>query len=293
VYRPEAAVLPSPARHTQTVTDAHWAQRAGDLVLPAMQFAALLLVGLLVRMACVLVPGHNGDVSVMVGWADGMNSVGPGGIYTQIVSVYPALLYVLWPLGAVFHGAALETAVKALSIPFDLVLATLIALVTLRMASRRAAFAAAAIYLLNPAVLLAGPVWGQVDAAGTLVFLGALVASAAGRHGMAGALGTLAAMLKPQFGLVLLPVAVVAATAAARDRHWGPPVRAAAGVLGVYVLVAVPLGLDPFLYWQQLTGVANFQPFASLYAFNPWGLLMGFETPEHGWRSWPWGWAPP
>ena len=40
-----------------------------------------------------------------------------------------------------------------------------------------AGLAAASLYLFNPAVILAGPVWGQVDRAGTLAFLGALLAA--------------------------------------------------------------------------------------------------------------------
>ena len=69
---------------------------------------------------------------------------------------------------------------------------------------------AAGLYLLNPAVIIAGPLWGQVDAAGTLLFMGALVALSLHRYALAGGLAVLAGLAKPQFGLVVLPVAVVA-----------------------------------------------------------------------------------
>jgi dolichyl-phosphate-mannose-protein mannosyltransferase len=177
------------------------------------RFGVLLLVGLLIRLLLVNVPGHSGDTSIMVGWAEYLAANGGSGFYRDGGSIYPALLYVLWPLGAWLDDPQLGVALKGLSIPFDLAMATLLALITGRLVSTRAAYGAAALYLFNPAVLLAGPVWGQVDAAGTLVFVAALVAAARERHATGGALAVVAGLLKPQFGLVLLPVLTVAVCA--------------------------------------------------------------------------------
>ena len=254
----------------------------GSSILPAMRYGLLFAAALVVRLAMVPVPGHNGDVSVMAGWAGNLAAYGPATFYERSVSVYPALLYLLWPLGAALNGPPLDVAIKALSIPFDLCLGLVIALVTSRLATPRAGFWAAALYLFNPGVLLAGPTWGQVDAAGTLFFFLALVASAGRRHALAGGLGMLALLLKPQFGLVLLPVLTVAVVDAVRLRHWRPPVVVLGVATAVYVVAALPLGLDPFRYADQLGSVTNHLPDASLYAMNPWGLLMGFETPEGG-----------
>lgn len=247
-----------------------------------MRFGLLFAAALVVRLILVPVPGHNGDVSVMSGWAANLATHGPTTFYERSVSVYPALLYVLWPLGAALNGPPLDVAIKALSIPFDLCLGAVIVVVTGQIATPRAAFWAAALYLFNPAVLLAGPTWGQVDAAGTLFFLLALVASAGRRHALAGGLGMMALLMKPQFGLVLLPVLTVAAVDALRTRRWRPPIAVLGVALVVYVVVALPLGLDPIRYADQLGSVTNHLPDASLYAMNPWGLLMGFETPEGG-----------
>ena len=259
---------------------------APELALRVAWFGALLLAGLLVHAGAVLVPGHNGDTGIMAGWASRIADVGPGHVYDGILSVYPALLYILWPLGAIFRDQPLDLLIKGLSIPFDLALAVLIALIAQRIASPRAAFGAAALYLFNPAALLAGPVWGQVDTIGTLAFVGALAASAARRHGLAGVLGAVAGMLKPQFGLVLLPVLLVAGLCGRRDARWGPPLRAVVGALATYIFLAAPLMLDPLRYWQQLRDVVNAWPFASLYAMNPWGLLLGFDTFEQGYAPW-------
>lgn len=245
-------------------------------------FAVLLLVSLVIRLVLINVPGHGGDTLVMSRWAEYLAANGGANFYRDSGSVYPALLYALWPLGSWFDPPHLGHVLKGISIPFDLALATLLALVTARLVSTRAAYGAAALYLFNPAVLLAGPVWGQVDAAGTLFFVAALVAASRERHASAGALGVMAGLFKPQFGLVMLPVLTVAVIRARRERRARPILRTlAAGALS-YAVVAVPLGLDPLRYADELGRIAVSQPMTSLYAFNPWGLFLGFEKPDGG-----------
>jgi Gpi18-like mannosyltransferase len=226
--------------------------------------------------------GHSGDVLVIHRWAERMAEVGPWGFYEGWVSVYPALLYVYWPMGLLLDGEALDLAIKGSSIPFDLATGLTLWLVVRRWAGPGSAVAAAALYLLNPAVVIAGPMWGQIDAAGTLVFLLALLALAAGRWAGSGALAVLAGMTKPQFGLVALPVAVVTLRRWISGAGGRPLLLAAVGGLVVYVLLAAPLLLDPVRYVDQLWGNANNRPFVSLFALNPWGLLVGFEIPDGG-----------
>ena len=172
--------------------------------------ALLLIVGLAIRLAVLDAPGHYGDAFVIGRWADNLATYGPWGFYQHDGSIYPALLYAYWPIGVFLNGADQARAIKGLSIPFDLAVAVVLYVAASRFTGRGRALIAPALYLLNPAVLLTGPVWGQVDSAGTLVLLLALLALAGGRFGWAGALAMVAGMVKPQFGLVVLPVAAVA-----------------------------------------------------------------------------------
>ena len=80
----------------------------------------LLAGGLAVRLALVDVEGHYGDGVVMGRWADSMATYGPGGFYGPDASIYPALLYVFWPIGVFLDGVDQARAIKGLSIPFDL-----------------------------------------------------------------------------------------------------------------------------------------------------------------------------
>ncbi len=240
----------------------------------------LLLAATALRLLALEVEGHSGDVRVTASWAERMAEVGPWRFYEGSSSVYPALLLPLWGIGLALDSDALLLAIKGLALPFDLAIGILLCAILARRGAPWAGVAASALFLLNPAALLAGPIWGQVDSAGTLPYLGALVALAAKRYGLAGALGVIATLVKPQFGLVMLPILAVAAV---RWYHGGerqPLVRAVIGSTVAAALVMVPLALDPLRYVGILGDTAARQPSTSLNAFNWWGLLVGFKIPD-------------
>jgi len=247
-----------------------------------LALAALLVVGLALRIVAVGIEGHSGDVLVIHRWAELMADVGPLRFYEHSISIYPALLYAYWPLGLLLDGEALDLAIKASSIPFDLAIGVLLFAIVRGMSGPGRGLAAAALYLLNPAVLIAGPMWGQVDAAGTFLFLASLVALARPRYALAAALAVLAGLVKPQFGLVLLPVAVVAIQDWRTARRLTPVLRAALGAAATYLGVVVPLLLDPIRHVQFVLRVSADKPFASASAPNPWALLLGYRVPDDG-----------
>lgn len=248
---------------------------------PYIALVVVLVVATLLRVLFIGYRGHGGDLSITTRWAESLAQVGPLGFYDIDRSVYPALLYVLWPVGVVFDADALQTVVKGLSIPFDL--ATIVVLFACLSGplGRWRATAAAALYAVNPGVLVAGPMWGQVDAAGTLPFLASLLLLARARFGWAGMMAIIAMLVKPQFGLVGIPILAVCGGHLLAG-EWRPLARAAAGALGGYLIVALPLRLDPFLYADLVNGSAVRQPMTSLFAPNPWGLLTGYEHPDDG-----------
>ncbi|HYM52392.1 MAG TPA: hypothetical protein VEW45_02770 [Candidatus Dormibacteraeota bacterium] len=246
--------------------------------------AALLAVALAIRVAVVGMDGHTGDVLVIHGWAERLAEVGPWGFYAGSGSVYPALLYLYWPMGLLLDGEALDLAIKGSSIPFDLALGVLLFAIVRGMAGPWRGVGAAALYLLNPGVLIAGPMWGQVDAAGTLAFIAALVALARPRYALAGALAVLAGLIKPQFGFVILPVLVVALREWRAQGRLAPLRRAALGGLATYVALTVPLLLNPIRYVSELYHITALKPFASVSAPNPWALIVGYRVPD-GWLA--------
>ncbi len=255
---------------------------------PASRTQALLLVVLaaaLVRIAGLLGPGHGGDLHAFVEWAEGTAEFGLGGYYAHGgQSNYPPMLYLLWPLGVALDGADLAFAIRALSIPFDVGLGVLLFHVARSITGTdRDGLLAAGLYLFNPAVVLVGPMWGQVDGMGALPMVGAIVAVARGRIALAGALAVIAGLVKPQFGIaafVLLGVGI--AWLPSRDGFRKVAILALASV-STLLAVLLPLGLTPVAYLELMGRTFSQYPVISQFGFNPWGMVFGFGGDDAGW----------
>jgi len=245
----------------------------------------LLVVSTLVRLAGLFGPGHGGDITAFMQWAEGTARWGLGGYYAHAGdSNYPPMLYLLWPLGVAFDGGELAFAIRLLSVPFDLALGWLLYDLVARATGReRNGLLAAAFYLLNPAVVLVGPMWGQVDGMGALPMVAAIVAVSRGRPFLAGGLAVVAGLVKPQFGIAAL-------TLLGLGLFWlraGPDRRRlvllALGAILAFVVILVPLGLGPFGYLGIMRDTFGRYPFISQFGFNPWGMVFGFSDRDDQW----------
>jgi Gpi18-like mannosyltransferase/predicted membrane-bound dolichyl-phosphate-mannose-protein mannosyltransferase len=255
--------------------------------------AGVIAFGVLVRLLAVRAQGFPTDVGTFQAWAERLAQIGPGRFYEPgYFSDYPpAFLYVLWLLGSVFDGELLRLSIKAISIPADIGIAVLAAGALWRTAGRSAGIAAAAIWSLQPGAIFAGPYWGQVDAVGTLPLFASVVAAGSRRWWLAGALGALAALVKPQFGIALLVIAAAAAFEFVREGRWRPVVGALAAAVATTYLVSAPFwGLDPARIAAELVqlvrGAVDTYPYTSLYAFNGWSVFFDFWNPDTGLLSW-------
>jgi Gpi18-like mannosyltransferase len=240
----------------------------------------LLVAGLALRLLVLPMPGHGGDLSVMSRWAENLAAWGPFLFYQHDTAIYPALLPFLWPLGVLLDGEGLSYAIKGISIPFDLALGVLLYAVVAHRTDQGRGLLAGGLYLLNPAAIIGGPLWGQVDSAGTLFYLAALVALAAGQFAGSGALTALAGLSKPQFGLVALPLAVVTLQRWRQGHGPRPLVLAAVGGGVTALAICLVFGLSPFRWLELLQDAAERHPETSLGAFNIWALLVGFKVPD-------------
>ena len=249
-------------------------------ILVVLALAELVAMGLALRVAAIDLPGHYGDSIVMSRWAENMAKYGPWGFYEHDGAIYPALLYAYWPLGALFDGADLARAIKGISIPFDLAIGLVCYFVARRFVEPVRALIAPALYLLNPAVLMSGPVWGQADAAGTLAYLLALVAVAGRRFFAAGALVAVALLIKPQFGLVILPVAVVVFIVWRTRNDWKVPAATVLGGILAFLLVTLPLALNPISYFGKVIEAGSFQESTTANAANIWALIGDYDQPD-------------
>jgi hypothetical protein len=114
------------------------------------------------------------------------------------------------------------------------------------------------------------------------VYLLALLALAGRRFAAAAALAVVALLIKPQFGLVLLPLAVVAILPWRATRDRGPALRSVLGGAAAYLVVALPLRMDPISYLGRVIGSGSFKEMSSANAANIWALFVGYKKPDGG-----------
>ena len=247
----------------------------------------LLVVSALARLAGLFGPGHGGDLNAFLQWAEGTARWGLGGYYAHGGdSNYPPMLYLLWPLGLAFDGPELAASIRSLSVPFDLALGWLLYDVVGRATGReRDGLLAAGFYLLNPAALIVGPIWGQVDGMGALPMVGAIVAAARGRPLLAGALAALAGLVKPQFGIAGFTLAGLALFWLRVPEDRRQLALLGLGAIVTFMAVLLPLGLSPLGYVDLMGDTFSRYPYISQFGFNPWGAIFGFGDRDDRWAT--------
>ena len=222
-----------------------------------------------VRVALLWVPGHAVDLAAFHGWAVRLAEVGPRGFYASagFVDYLPGYLLVLWPMGVLVRVLP-QLAPEVLKLP-PAVADFAVAYWLRRLGGPRGGLAAAA-YLWNPAVLLAGPWWGQAESVAVAWLVGSAWAWQNGRPGWAGLLFALGALTKPQYAAA----AVVLLLGLAQG--W-PGVRVVAGTAGSFLATVVGcgflFGLWPWDLVRLALGAAATYPYGSVNALNLWYLL--------------------
>jgi Gpi18-like mannosyltransferase len=271
----------------------------------------LLLLGLALRLtiAYVLLPGSGfaTDIGSFAAWADRLAAVGPGGFYAPgyFVDYPPGYMYVLWLLGGLSNilqpAGGTSALVKLPAMLADVGVAFVLYHIVRGWLAKtgraeRLALLAAGIYLFNPVTWYDSAVWGQTDGVGALVIVLGLAALIRGNSEGAFAMAVLAAMVKPQFGVVLAPLVVVvllkrhlfAPGSGPRNRAWlpafarewfeeeqGPRRLISAAIVGTLLLFAmiIPFGLDIPGLIAIFARAAGGYEFLTINAYNIWALI--------------------
>ena len=226
---------------------------AGE-IMPRLAFCILMLAGLAVRivLAC-RIEGYEVDIGCFSSWSLRMAETGPSGFYAEgyFCDYPPGLLLFLWPVGGLMRllsTAAPELrllAIKLIPIISDMAIAMCLFFFARKRVSTRAAAAAALLYTLNPAALVNGAAWGQVDSLLALFMLLAAVYALEKKWVAVLPLYTAAVLIKPQ-ALLFAPVGLIWLVAALiRERRTGKQVRPLLFGLFLSILVAAVIVL-PF-----------------------------------------------
>lgn len=279
--------------------------------------AILLLVGLLLRLtiAYVLLPGSGfeSDIGTFTAWSLQLGQDGPGTFYASagFADYPPGYLYVLWLIGGLGNlfapltdGSAVAAVGAMIKIPpmladiaVGFVLYTVVRSWLQRSTqSHRLALGAAALYVFNPVTWYDSAIWGQTDALGALIVLVTVVALVRGNSEGSAVLAVLAALIKPQFGIVLLPVVGIVllrrhllkpgsgphhrVLGPVSLRAWfetehGPWRLISSAVSGLMLMIALlaPFSLDVFGFVRQMIQTAGGYPWLSVNAYNAWALI--------------------
>ncbi len=263
----------------------------------------VLALGLAFRLIIAyLVPGSGfeQDRAAFTFWASNLAQHGPLGFYERdfFHDYTPGYLYVLWAVG--LAGQAMGGIGDLLKVPpvlADLVLAYLVWSMAREIGMRqRSALVAAALVAVNPAVWFDSVVWGQVDSFGVIFLLLAIRELWRDRPERSAVLTVLAAIVKPQFGILVPLVAAIAirralfpagghgdGPAPARRRTttdwewrtigWVRIVTTGAAGLVTAIVVSAPFGLSIVGLVEQIGGAAAGYPYLTVNAYNPWALL--------------------
>ncbi len=290
----------------------------------------LLLIGLALRLAIAYVvfpgSGFESDLGTYASWSLTLAAHGPGGFYASagFADYPPAYLLVLWPVGVLANalggGDAGGMATSLIKLPpmlLDIAVGWLLYRLVLGWVrpGRRAetlALGAAALWVFNPITIYDSALWGQTDAAGALVLLLCVAALIRGNAEGATALAVLAALVKPQFGFVAVPLVGVVLLrrhlflvgSGPRGAPWGPallrrwltrtqgPLRLLSSLLvgaGTFLLFALPFRLGPLEYLQLMGGTAANYSWLSVNAYNVWALVGADGNPP---LASAWAWSP-
>lgn len=276
------------------------------------RFAAALLIGLVIRLASLPLPGHE-DVLTWKIWSyaaarDVTAMYGVGGTPPTrgevtwgerwtTVDYPPVFLYEYGIVGRVYgalfpsfpDSTALLIAVKLPVLLANIALTLLLFVVVRRIAGDEApARWAALAYWLNPATLFGGEMLGYVDPVYTLPAIAGLVLAYFGRPWLAGALVGIAVATKPQ-GVLIGPAFALALWQAGGV---GAVARAAVTSAGAVVVAILPFyarGALPNM-WLAFGAFDSRRDTMSAYAANigwivNWYLRSRFGMPEVGPRA--------
>jgi 4-amino-4-deoxy-L-arabinose transferase-like glycosyltransferase len=276
--------------------------------------AAILVIGLIVRLIMAYgIPlvagtplagsGFGNDLDLFRFWASDLGQHGPFGFYDRgfFADYTPGYLYALWVVGVVgsFVGG-IGDLIKLPSILTDVALAWVVYLMVRDLgAGERRAKLAAVVVLVNPITWFDSVVWGQVDSFGTVFLLLAIRELWRGRSERSAFLAVVAALIKPQLGILVPIVAMVvirralwpsggfgeddapAPSGTAWERRTAGPVRiVTTGLTGLLTAIALslPFGLPPIALSgpslvKLIFSTAATYSYVSVNAYNAWALF--------------------
>ncbi len=261
-----------------------------------MLIAFLMVAAVVLRLAIGYF--HSGlefDLNCFTSWSRTAYEGGPANLYDysqyleRACDYPPGYLYVLYILGWIASLLHLEAGTPAMillmklpSIITDMILGVMIYRIARKHLKGQSALVLAALYLLNPAVILNSSAWGQVDGFFTLFLILCTYYAATKRLTWAALFYTIALLVKPQaimFAPILLFPFIHSFLGKDADRRKALKTLLISVGLSLVVFIALSL---PFIIKQdsplaflynQYVGTVGQYTYSTLNAFNFYALI--------------------
>lgn len=233
--------------------------------------------------------GHPTDMGCFIGWSDKIFKNGLSQFYASdgFHDYPPGYVYIMWVLGAVQSGLSLSGGAQQLVIKLPSIISDmLMGWMAYRFASKKygndisALFAA--IFALNPAVIMNSSVWGQIDS--ILAIFCLLSVYFASEKKLAPAFFSFAAgiLIKPQ-ALFFTPVLIYAVIddvflqGAFNAKKLGKHILWALAAIAAMFILFMPFGETPLkgisLILKQYTDTLGEYQYMTINAFNIYGAI--------------------
>jgi predicted membrane-bound dolichyl-phosphate-mannose-protein mannosyltransferase len=251
----------------------------------------VLALGLALRLIIAyLLPGSGFEVDLNAfrAWAANLASQGPFGFYDRdfFHDYTPGYLYVLWLVGIVGHAiGGIGDLIKLPPILADLAVGWLAWSMVRELGGRdRLALGAAVVAVINPISWFDSVVWGQVDSFGVVFLMLGLRELWRDRPERAAIYAVIAAIIKPQLGILIPLVAIITIRRALWPaggfgdvQRTGRPIKIlTTGLAGfaTAVLLGLPFGLTPIGLIQQVAVAGGTYQYITVNAYNPWAIVQ-------------------
>lgn len=254
----------------------------------------LVIAGVLRVLLSMNIAGYTVDIGCFQAWSLRMAEVGPVGFYApdSFCDYPPGAMLLLWPIGFLLRAAGQSEGLRLLVVKLPALLCDLAGAVCLYAYAKKrmgqaACVALGCLYLFNPAVLVNGAAWGQMDSVLALLLM--LTTFAAMRRDWKRALPlfVVSALVKPQallfapVGLVWLILSLLPQNQDQRKKS----LKQIAGGLGIALLAALVIVLPFSIHqpWNWLfklyTGTLSSYAYATLNTANLYYLIGANWTP--------------
>ena len=262
-----------------------------------LAFVLAMLTAFLVRLylgGAVL--GYQVDMNCFSAWSIRIAGEGPWGFYSAdyFCDYPPGYMLLLWPVGLLIRAIGyaespvIRLLVKAIPILCDMAAAMAIFTYAKKRIPLKAAVFVALLFAFNPAALVNGAGWGQVDTVLALILFFTTIAAMENRWRLALPLFIVGVLMKPQallfapVGGIWLIMSLVVAQPAQRKAQWASIWQGLLISLGCAALIVVPFSLNqsnPLWLFDLYSKTLSSYNYATLNTANLMYLLKGNWSP--------------